>query len=491
MLDRDLENVVPSEQWQYLLSLESTQKIANIVFSCREQDELIEKSLDAILEFTNFDAIVFLLLSEDHKELEVLSARGVSEETKRKGKYLSVDNSFSGQAILQKKIISSGDLTKDHHMYAPVRDALAKDNLSSAVSIPLIYNENPYGVINILFKEHHRNLYPSDYEIMKTIGKIISIALSNVEYVNKLTREIDSRREAQLELANFNTQLEEVVSERTKSLQDALENLKGLQDSLIESEKMASLGGLVAGISHEINTPLGVSKTSVSHIETTIQALKSAFTSDNLTTDEFREKLHELSVAITILNKNIDRASELIKSFKQIAVDQSDERILDFEVRSIIKNVITTLTPRWKSKNIEFVIDVPPGLTIHNYAGALSQILTNLMINTIIHGFEHKSTGTIEFIFQEKGDNLCEIIYKDDGCGLPEEELKKIFEPFYTTKRGQGGTGLGLHLLYNLVTHKMKGSVAAHSLEPGLGFTISLPTQLTKEPEEESPQQIL
>ncbi|MFL0798285.1 MAG: GAF domain-containing sensor histidine kinase [Cellvibrionaceae bacterium] len=488
MLDRNLKNIVSPDQWAYFLSLESTQKIADIVFSCRERSELVERSLDAIMEFTNFDAIVFLVICEDRENLEVISARGVSEQTKSVGRTLPINNSFSGQAVLSKQIISSGELKEDNRMYAPVEVLLANDNFSSAVSVPLIYNDTAYGTINILFKGHHRDLRTSDYETMKTIGKMLSIALSNVEYVERFTLEIRTRKKAQEELNVFNNELENIVNERTKSLQEALINLEGLQESLIESEKMASLGGLVAGLSHEINTPLGVSNTSVSHLEKTTQDLKSEFMGNTLTNEDFKDKLDDLSSGTEILVRNIDRASELIKSFKQIAVNQSYENTLVFDVTPVVNSVITTLTPKWKSKNINFIVNTPEELKLHGYAGAFSQVFTNLIVNSLIHGFENTNNGTIEITSKQRNDGLCQITYKDDGHGVSLDNIKNIFDPFYTTKRGQGGTGLGLHLVYNLVTHKMQGTIKAERLNPGLCFQLTIPLHLIEDDKERTYQ---
>ncbi len=478
MLDLELEKIISTKQWHYIISLASTQKIADAVFSCRERKELIEKSLDAIMEFTNFDSVAMLILNKEETALECLSVRGLSEETKRIGLKLPVDGSFSGAALVSKKIISTGELATNSIMYGPVRESLAKDNLASAISIPLIFNDRPYGVINIFFRDYNRDLLSTDYSIMETIGKMISLALSNVDHLEELTTEINTRKQTQDTLTRLKSHLEKQVNERTESLQNALNNLKDLQDHLVESEKMAALGSLVAGISHEINTPLGVSKTSASHIETTVNQLRSSFKNDSLTEEEFRNRLNELSLATTILSQNISKASDLVRSFKQVAVDQSDERIFDFDIRSSIKDAITTLTPKWKKKNIKFNIDAPNNLVIHSYPGAISQVFTNLITNSLIHGFPRKNNGKIEFIAEEQADHTCKITYKDNGCGIKKEDAKKIFEPFYTTRRGIGGTGLGLHLIFNLITHKMKGSIVATPLEEGLSFSITIPTNL-------------
>lgn len=481
MLDLDLKDVIPEKQWHYIISLVSTQKIADAVFSCRTREVLIEKSLDAIMEFTDFDGAAMLILDKDEEFLECLSVRGLSEETRKRGKMLPMNGSFSGTALLSKKIISTGELSKNSIMYDPVRASLANDNLASCISIPLIFNDRPYGVLNIFFKDYHRELFSTDYGIMETIGKMISLALSNVAYLDELNIEIDNRKFAQDALIKLNSHLELMVSERTESLQNALNELQGLQDHLVEAEKMASLGSLVAGISHEINTPLGVSKTSASHIETIIHDLRSSFNEDSLTEDDFLSRLNELSVGTTILSHNIERAADLVRSFKQVAVDQSDERIYDFDIKDSIRDAITTLTPNWKKRNIDFNIDSPKGLILHNYPGAISQVFTNLINNSLIHGFEGSDKGTIDFIVTQTEDNHCHITYKDDGCGIDKSDTKKIFEPFYTTKRGNGGTGLGLHLLYNLVTHKMKGSITAIPLEQGLSFDIKIPLKLKRE----------
>ncbi len=478
MLEESLKSKLTDQQWRYIKSLESTQKIADIIFTCRDRDTLISKSLDSIMEFTHFDAISMLLLNEDKKNLKLLATRGLKEETVILGKTLPVNGSFSGLALTKNEIIHSGHIASETRMYKPFRDALAKNNLSSAVTVPLVYNNIPYGVINIMFIKQQKNLSKSDYETLQTIRTMLSLALSNVDYLEKLEKEIGSRISAENDLKDLNEKLENMVELRTRSLEDTLKELQSTQSYLIESEKMASLGGLVAGISHEINTPLGISKTSASHLTTTVKGLTSAFREDRLTMDLFKDRLSEIEDSSNLLSKNIDRAAQLIKSFKKVAVSQSDERIFDFHLEENIRDIITTLSPKWKTKDITFSLDLESNLSIRNYSGALSQVITNLIMNSLIHGFENRLKGEI-YITAEKMADICKISYSDNGCGLKNVDQDKIFEPFYTTKRGKGGSGIGLYLLYNLVVHKMKGEISRLPLDSGLGFTITIPSNLS------------
>lgn len=270
---------------------------------------------------------------------------------------------------------------------------------------------------------------------------------------------------------------EMLLSEKEKAEQ-ALRELQNTQDQLVESEKMASLGSLVAGISHEINTPLGVARTSASHIEDSLNQIRNLFEEGTITKKDMKEFLDITSDGIRLMTINLVRASELMTSFKQVSSDQSHDEIRQFNLYDYLQETLYTLKPNLKRYQIAVLLDCDENLVIKSFPGAFSQILTNLIMNSLTHAYEVEDQGTIRIEISTL-DDMIHIHYQDDGSGMPEEVQQKIFDPFFTTRRGEGGTGLGMHIVYNLVNHKLRGSIKVSS-EVGRGthFTIHLPQNL-------------
>ncbi len=251
-------------------------------------------------------------------------------------------------------------------------------------------------------------------------------------------------------------------------------NLETTQDELIQTEKMAALGRLVAGISHEINTPIGIGVTAASYLRKETQSFEEAYKKEELTQSRFEDFIdHSLQSSEMILT-NLDRAANLIQSFKQISVDQSSEEVRAFNVNEYLNSIVTSLHPKLKTTRHDIKIVCPEALQIVSIPGVFYQILSNLIINSVIHGFEDINEGHILIVVRRQGSHL-EIVYKDDGKGVSKSNLAKIFDPFFTTKRSAGGSGLGTHIIFNLVTQKLNGTIHADSKEgEGLTFTIVL-----------------
>jgi len=269
-----------------------------------------------------------------------------------------------------------------------------------------------------------------------------------------------------------NQNLEARVEQRTMELKQA-------QNELFESEKMASLGRLVSGVAHEINTPLGVSITAASHLTEEVKAFNRSLEAGSLRKSTLQHFSVQVNEGMDILQANLQRASNLIKNFKQVAVDQSVEEVRKIDLSEYFKEVLSSLRPKWKHTKVSVVTDFPDELEVTTYPGALAQILTNLITNSIKHGYdEGTAAGEISISVQPEGNSLV-IIYSDYGKGMSAENLKKVFDPFFTTKRGEGGTGLGMHIVYNLVTQKLRGRIDCES-EPGEGchVTITLPRSI-------------
>jgi len=283
--------------------------------------------------------------------------------------------------------------------------------------------------------------------------------------------------ETNLELLEHKNHLEELVSERTLELQKSLDYLKETQNKLIESEKMAALGSLVAGVAHEINTPVGIGVTAASHLEESAMSFEELYKSGNILRTDF-EKFLELSLLSSrMILSNMKRAADLIQSFKQVAVDQSSQEQRFFRIHEYIDEILMSLHSKFKHTAYTIEVICPEEFEINSYPGALSQIITNLVVNSLKHGFEDLDEGSITIDIRKSKKNAL-IVYEDTGKGISKENLEKIFDPFFTTKRGFGGSGLGMNIVYNLVTQSLNGSIKCNSIVgQGTLFEIKFPVE--------------
>ena len=280
----------------------------------------------------------------------------------------------------------------------------------------------------------------------------------------------------ELRQENENRQfIEDELRKRNTELATSMETIQMAKAQLVESERMASLGGLVAGIAHDVNTPLGVSVTATSFLHDRVKKLQSAYENKKLTGNTMTSFLSEAEQTITLLTNNLNRASDLISSFKQVAVDQTSEAEREINVSEYLTEVVQSLAPNFKKTQHTIDIHCPDDLSIKCAPGVLAQILTNMIMNSLIHGFEDKTKGAIRLEISEQDNNLV-INYSDDGRGLDEDTLKRHFDAFFTTRRGKGGSGLGTHIMYKLVTQTLGGDIEAFS-KPGEGlkYIITIP----------------
>ncbi|MEZ8824365.1 ATP-binding protein [Vibrio amylolyticus] len=284
---------------------------------------------------------------------------------------------------------------------------------------------------------------------------------------------------AQIELEQLNENLERTVAARTVDLEQSVEQLQETQEQLIESEKLAALGGLVAGVAHEVNTPLGISVTAASVIRDVTAELNSAFSNQTLTSNQFSELMAQLDEGNNMLEHNLYRAAKLVKDFKRTAVDQVSEARTQFGVKQVLEALIASLHPETRRVPVTPTIEGDPLISMNSLPGVLTQIVSNLVMNSINHAFEDVDDAAISIAFCLVDTNIV-LEYKDNGIGVPSELHQKIFEPFFTSKRGKGGSGLGLNLVFNLIKQKLNGDLVFES-QPGEGvkFAITLPQNLS------------
>lgn len=264
--------------------------------------------------------------------------------------------------------------------------------------------------------------------------------------------------------------LEHKVELRTRELRTSLNELQLAQKHLVEAEKMASLGALVAGISHEINTPIGIGITAISHIDDLLKELDESRKKETLTRSEFDRKLKNGLESSKIALNSLKRGGELVSTFKKVAADQHIEEKRHVNIKEQMDSVILTLKPQFKNRKVDLKMNVEGDIVLYCYPGAIWQVTSNIVLNALIHAFDPNTEGHIVIDIKTYEDVL-ELKISDDGKGIPEAEVVKIFEPFFTTKRDRGGTGLGLNIVYNIVTQLFNGKIECVS-RPGKGTTF-------------------
>jgi signal transduction histidine kinase len=272
-----------------------------------------------------------------------------------------------------------------------------------------------------------------------------------------------SRREADLRAAK-------------DAAEAALNDLNLAQDRLIQAEKMAALGQLVAGVAHEINTPLGNALTAVSFLADETARIAQVARTGTMRRSDFLQFVDQAIETSSFTLLSIGRAADLVHSFKQVAVDQVSEERRHFDLKVYLDEVLQSLKPTWKKGGHQLEVNCPDGVEIDGPPGALAQVLSNLVMNSLVHAFDEGQSGSLTVQVAMADERMVELLYTDNGKGIPLEFRDKVFDPFFTTKRGAGSTGLGLHIVFNLVTRKLGGFISLdESTSSGCRFRIRFP----------------
>ena len=328
-------------------------------------------------------------------------------------------------------------------------------------------------------RDYSARAEPGNIRELAYLSESINVMLSRIqEYMQK-------QKMAEEQHRKLNASLEDMVSQRTNALKDAnqeliqtLEKLHQFQRQIVQNEKMASLGDMVAGVAHEVNTPIGLGVTASTMMLDRLHIIQKEFESKTLKASTMARFLNESQENLNIIYRNLNRAAELISSFKQVAVDQSSESNRRFCFAQLVNEILLSLRPRLKKLHHDIRVDCDPTLSVETKAGPINQIIINLIMNSVIHGFEHIEHGEIDIIAEMMTPTKMKLIYKDNGKGISNDIRKRIFDPFVTTKRGQGGSGLGMHLGYNLVTQALNGTISITSEEGnGVEFIIIFPVE--------------
>jgi signal transduction histidine kinase len=283
----------------------------------------------------------------------------------------------------------------------------------------------------------------------------------------------------------------ELVASKERAEQ-ALADLRDTQQSLIEAEKLAALGGLVAGVAHEVNNPVGISITVASSLSRRCDSFAKEIDTEQLRRSRLKDFVAGVRDAADQLVANLQRAGELVQSFKQVAVDRSHAERRVFDLKEATEQILSSLRLGLKKRQIALVVDIAPGVALDSYPGPYGQIVTNLFINALNHGFIEGQPGTIRVGARLVDADQVELVFQDDGVGMASDVQRRAFDPFFTTLRGRGGSGLGLHIVYNLVTRRLGGRISLTSA-PGVGtsFRIVLPLSAPTEAEPAGPAAVL
>jgi signal transduction histidine kinase len=263
--------------------------------------------------------------------------------------------------------------------------------------------------------------------------------------------------------------------EQIRYLKDRYKDLQETQSQLIESEKMASLGGMVAGVAHEINTPVGMALTAVTHLEEETKKLKKMYDTQDMSEEDFENYLEDSLKLNQSIYINLDKAASLVRSFKQVAVDQTSNHDRKFNFEEYTQEILQSLHSQLKKLQIKIELAIDKDLEIHSNPGAFSQILSNFIMNSITHGLSSAHEGLIRIEAIRDEENFI-LKYSDNGKGMDKKTQEKIFDPFFTTNRENGGSGLGMNIIFNLVTQKLHGKIELETgVNQGVLFTIRAP----------------
>jgi len=459
-LEQELEERKRAEKLQHALF-----KIASIGYDNNDLTEFYEEVHKIIYDLIYAKNFFIALYDEESQSITIPYFIDEKDQQGFKGKELPIGKGVSSYVLRTKKaqlltieqinaLIEKGDIDQ----------VLGSADFKSWMGAPMISANFLHGLIVVQSYDDNIIYSENDLKLLNFVAKHVANAIETV--VNTI-----QRKESQLKMAKQHRLLEQ----KNSDLNQVIEQLKATQKELIQKEKMASLGGLVAGIAHEINTPLGICVTGVSHLQEEYRIIKQAVESDTLTEHKLMNFFEDIEEVLTILATNTQRGASLVNSFKQVAVDQSSNEIRKINFQQYIDEVILSLRPTLKRTEITIKVDCDVSLAVSVNAGAISQIFTNLILNSVKHGFNYTAKGSILIEAYEKNNNMV-LRYRDDGVGIDDDALRLLFEPFYTTKRGEGGSGLGTHLVYNLVTSSLKGKITVKSqVGKGLAYLIKFP----------------
>ena len=317
----------------------------------------------------------------------------------------------------------------------------------SILIVPMLRDDVAIGAIAVMRLEPQ--LFPrAQVELLRTFAGQAVIAIENTRLFNEL-------------------------QERTRQLSQSLDDLRAAQGSLVQTEKLAALGRLVAGVAHEINTPVGTSLTVASALIDKTRKFEAGVAKGDVRRSTLTEFIAASREAASQIMINLGNAVELIQSFKQVAADRNVSDRRRFDLGEVTEQVVRGLRFGLRGQNVTVTVDCAPDLAMNSYPGPYGQVLTNLVLNAAAHAFPDGAGGSVHIAAQASGKNNVEVLFSDDGCGMSPEIRRQVFDPFFTTRRDQGNTGLGLHIVHNIVTNRLGGRIHLET-KPGMGTKIQI-----------------
>lgn len=446
------------------LDFNSILKASSSIFQCIHLESLLINMMQIIIE--NAGAEVGILWLMKNNNLSLAASGNTSkfdiywhQITDKVNKNDEADKIYFPQSVInlvhrtKNFIISNNAYQEEEFANDPY---IQKYSVQSIICIPLLNQGKIRGIIYLENKLVEGAFTPERVQILKILSSQSVIALENAQLYETL---------------------EEKVLERTQELSQTLEFLKNTQNQLVEAEKMAALGNLVAGVAHEINTPLGNSITATSVLVDETELFVNDMNNQEISSMDLEDFVETVATSSKIILRNLQRAGDLISSFKQVAVDQTTSEKRRFAIKPYINEVLLSLNPKIKNTGHKIILSGSDEITIDNHPGAIAQVINNLVLNSLTHAYPSGEKGTLHCRVSQNEQEVV-IEYSDDGCGIPPENLDKVLEPFFTTARNKGGTGLGLHIVYNLVYQKLGGKMKLDSqVSLGTTITITIPNQ--------------
>ncbi|MFZ6843667.1 PAS domain-containing sensor histidine kinase [Undibacterium sp. RuTC16W] len=434
----------------------------------------------------------YLLLASHNIDQEI-----AAEMARAKAEMLLRENEYKYSTIFQLSPIALGLVSVNSSLFIEVNDVwlalfgYLRDDVVGRTALELQFwekLEQRDAMMQLLFNEgrvdrfeiHHRH---QNGQVLICLLSARLFTMNGEKVFIFGLHDVTRQYQIEQEIREMTVQLEARVRLRTIKLEqanielaEAMESLKRTQDELIRSEKMAALGSLVAGVAHELNTPIGNSVTVASTLQDKTRELLQDIDEGKLRRSTLDSYLQSASTGTALLMRTLGIARELVRSFKQVAVDQSSNQRRQFDLKAALEEVIATLMPMFHKGAFVLRTDLIQDVAMDSFPGPLGQIITNFMTNALNHAFDGKESGEMRISSRLRDAGHVEIVFADDGNGIADADQKRVFDPFFTTKLGQGGSGLGMHIVYNLVTGVLGGSIDLEShIGKGTRFTMVLP----------------
>lgn len=431
----------------------------------QETENMARKVLNYLAEYlkASVGVLYLYLFDTDTEDLNFIASYPEMEPVHVQKRF-RLGEGLVGQVALEGKDIVLPE-TSTHHM--PPAVASGGPTSRDVMAIPLAYAGNMVGVLELV---PWRSFTELELHFIERIKEVVAIGFS-----------VSHSRQRTQYLLTQTKQQSEALQRANDQMAQTLTQLREMQENLVEAEKLSALGSMVAGVSHELNTPLGNAKLAASTLRDHIVEIIGRYNQNVLTRTQLKEFLLEGQEIVDLANRAIERAIELISNFKQVAIDQTSEQRRNFDLAKVLEDTISTCRPSFQNEPWKINIDVPRNIEMDSYPGPLEQVILNLVLNSIRHGFEGREHGCISIgAYREpstanKTDKIV-ITFSDDGVGIAPQNLGRVFDPFFTTKLGRGGSGIGLNITYRMVTTLLGGNIRVESkLGAGTTFILTIP----------------